>query len=77
MSEPTPNTLSVTLTEDGNVTISFPQNELMARFLVDKARSLVDQEFAKQAALAQIQAQQQRVTIAHGNGRAFRGRLHP
>jgi hypothetical protein len=65
--EPNPNSLSIALNPDGTVSLTFPENEIMARFLVDKLRCLLDMEFHKRTAMAQAQAQQPRVIPANGS----------
>lgn len=70
MSEPVEHgILTAQLNTDGTVTITGPfDNEMLSRFLVDKARAEIDRHFAMRAAMAQ--AQQQRVIPANGGGNA-------
>lgn len=69
MSDPVANgTLSITLNQDGTVSFVYPENEMMARFLADKARSFIDMEFHRRNAMAQAQASQPRVISPNGGG---------
>ncbi len=50
-------TLTVTLTRDGQTHLSYPNDEIQARFLVDKARAIMDMEFLKRSAMATVAEQ--------------------